>query len=71
MEVFSMSLALCAWNSQVTGEFSSQSPVTWSFDIFFDLHQNKWLSRDARDVRHHRAYYDIIVMNITGKKKVV
>ena len=30
-------LALCAGNSPVTGEFSSQKPVTRIFDIFFDL----------------------------------
>ena len=29
---------LCVWNSPVTGEFLSQRPVTWSFDVFFDLH---------------------------------
>ena len=27
----------------VPGEFPSQRPVTRSFDIFFDLHLNKWL----------------------------
>ena len=26
----------------VTGEFPSQKPVKQSFDISFDLHQNKW-----------------------------
>ena len=30
-------LALCAGNSPVNGEFPSQRPVTWSFDVFFDL----------------------------------
>ena len=37
MEAFSALLALCAGNSPVTGEFSSQRPVTRSFDAFFDL----------------------------------
>ena len=37
MEKFSASLALCAGNSPVTGEFPSQMPVTRNFDIFFDL----------------------------------
>ena len=37
MENFSASLALCAGNSPVTGEFPSQRPVTWSFDVSFDL----------------------------------
>ena len=30
METFSASLAICAGNSAVTGEFPSQRPVTWS-----------------------------------------
>ena len=44
METFSALLAICAGNSPVTGEFPAQRPVTRSFDVFFDLHQNKWLS---------------------------
>ena len=28
-------------NSLVTGKFPVQRPVTWSFDVFFDLHLNK------------------------------
>ena len=44
METFSALLALCVGNSPVTGEFPSQRPVTWSFDVFFDLCLNKWLS---------------------------
>ena len=39
----SASLALCAGNSPVTGEFPSQRPVTRSFDVFFDLHLSKQL----------------------------
>ena len=38
-------LALCEGNPTVTGEFPSQKPVTWSFDIFFDLRLNKWLNK--------------------------
>ena len=45
MEIFSMLLALCEGNSPVTGEFPSQRPVTPSFDVFFDLHPNKQLSK--------------------------
>ena len=45
METFSMLLALCAGNSPVSGEFPSQRPVTWSFDVFFDLRLNKSLSK--------------------------
>ena len=40
METFSASLAICAGNSPVTGEFPAQKPVTRSFDIFFDLRPN-------------------------------
>ena len=61
METFSALLALFAGNSPVTGEFSAQRPVTRSFDAFFDLRLNK-RSREARDLRRHRAHYDIIVM---------
>ena len=45
METFSASLAICAGNSPITGEFSSQRAVIWSFDIFFDLCLNKRLSK--------------------------
>ena len=48
METFSALLALCAGNSPVTGEFSAQRPVTWSFDVFFDLHLNKRSSKQSR-----------------------
>ena len=41
METFSALLAICA----VPGEFSAQRPVTRSFDVFFDLHPNKRLSK--------------------------
>ena len=45
METFSMLLAICPVNSSVTGEFHTQRPVTRSFDVFFDLHLNKRLSK--------------------------
>ena len=48
MEIFSASLALCAGNSPVTGEFPSNKPVTRSFDVFFDLRLNKRLSKQCR-----------------------
>ena len=47
MEIFSALLAFCAGNSPVTGEFPSQRPVTRSFDVFFDLHLNKRLSKQS------------------------
>ena len=47
METFSALLALCDRNSPVTGEFPSQRPVARSFDSFFDLRLNKWLSKQS------------------------
>ena len=46
-KTFSALLALCAVNSPVTGEFSSQRPETRSFDVFFDLCLNKRLSKQS------------------------
>ena len=45
MGTFSALLAICAGNSPVPGEFPTQRPVTRSFEIFFDLRLNKWLSK--------------------------
>ena len=45
MERVSALLAICAGNSSVTGEFPTQRPVTRNFDVFFDLHPNKRLSK--------------------------
>ena len=47
MEIISTLLALCAGNSPVIGEFPAQRSVMWSFDVFFDLHLNKRLSKQA------------------------
>ena len=47
MAIFSALPSLCAGNSSVTGEFSSQRPVTLSFDVLFDLHLNKRLSEQS------------------------
>ena len=47
METFSALLVICAGNSSVTGEFPTQRPVTWSFDVFFDLCLNKQLSTQS------------------------
>ena len=47
METFSALLVLCAWNSPVTGEYPTQRPVMRSFDVFFDLRLNKWLSKQS------------------------
>ena len=62
MEIFSASLAICAGNSPVTGEFPSKRPVTRSFDVFFDLRQNIrlskqlwfwWFETPSRPLWHH------------------
>ena len=45
METFSALLDICAGNSPVPCEFPAQRPVTRSFDVFFDLRLNKWLSK--------------------------
>ena len=45
METFSALLAICAGYSPVPGEFPTQRPVTQSFDVYFDLHPNKRLSK--------------------------
>ena len=47
METFSGLLAICAGNYSLPGEFPAQRPVTWSFDVFFDLRLNKRLSKQS------------------------
>ena len=47
METFSALLAICAGNSSGTGEFPAQRPVARSFEVFFDLHLNKQLSKQS------------------------
>ena len=47
MKTFSASLAICAGNSPVTGEFPAQRPVIRSFDVFFDLRPNEQLSKQS------------------------
>ena len=64
METFSVLPALCAGNSPVTAEFPAQRPATRSFDVFFDLHLSKRMSkkRKAGYLRRHNAHYDVTVM---------
>ena len=45
METFSELLAICAGKSPVTDDFPTQRSVTQSFDVFFGLRLNKWLSK--------------------------
>ena len=47
METFSVLLAICAGNSPVPGEFPTQRPVALNFDVYFDLHPNKRLSKQS------------------------
>ena len=47
MEEFSALLAICTGNSPVTGEIPAQRLVTRSFDVVFDIHLNKRLSKQA------------------------
>ena len=47
MEAFFALLAICAGNSPVTGEFPTQRPLTRSFDAFFDMRLNEWLSKQS------------------------
>ena len=50
METFPALLALCGGNPPVIGGFPSQRPVTWSFDVFFDLRLNKQLSKQSKSL---------------------
>ena len=59
METFSMLLTICVGNSSVIGEFPAQSPVTRSFDVFFDLRLNKRLSK-------HLVIWDAIAPIMTS-----
>ena len=63
METFSALQALCAGNSPVTVEFPAQRPVTRGFDVFWNLRLNNgWVNnREAGDLRHYRAHYDVTV----------
>ena len=60
-------LALCAGNSPVTGEFPAQRLVRRGALMFSLICAwiNGWVkSRDAGDLRRHRAHYDVIVMPV-------
>ena len=64
-ENISALLAICARNSPVSDEFPPQRPVTRNFDVFFDLRQNKRLSKQSWGwyLRCHRTQYNVIVMD--------
>ena len=46
-KIFHVAGPLCGEFLPVTGELLSQRPVIWSFDVFFDLRLNKWLSKQS------------------------
>ena len=48
LETFSASLALCERNPPVAGGFSSNRPVTRSFDIFFGVRLDRRLRKQSR-----------------------
>ena len=48
IETFSVLLAIWEGNPPVIGGFPSQRPVTRSFDVFFVVRLNKWLSKQSR-----------------------
>ena len=65
MGTFSALLALCEWNSPVTGEFPAKRPGTRSFDFFLLIGTgtNAWVNnRDAGDLRRHSAHYDVTMI---------
>ena len=64
MDTFSASLALCAGNSPVTGEFPSQRSATRGFDVSLICARTNCRAnnRDAGDLRRHRAHYDVTLM---------
>ena len=64
METLSSLLALCVGNSPVTGEFPTQRPVKWSFDVFFDLGLNNQLSKQSWGWWFwcYGAHYDIVMI---------
>ena len=68
MEASSALLALCEGNPPVTGGFPSQRPVTRSFDVFFDLRLNKWLSIKVRRRWFETPWYYILGIIVVNKR---
>ena len=70
METFAALLAICAGNSPVPGEFTTQRPVTRSFDVYFDLRPNTrlsklswgwWFDTPSRSLWRHRNDHVLII----------
>ena len=66
METFIPLLVICVGNSPASGEFPAQRPVTWSFDVFFDLYLNKRLRKQSWGWLFETLSrpYDVIVMGL-------
>ena len=64
IETFSALLALCVWNSPVTGEFPHKGQ--WRGALMFSLiwaWTNGWVSnQNFGDLRGHHAHYDVTVV---------
>ena len=71
VETFFALPALSVGKSPVTGEYPFTKPVTRSFDVFFDmcLKNGQVYNREVRDLRRHRAHYDVTVMTIGQRIK--
>ena len=77
----SASLNFCSGNSQVTGEFHSQRPVKWSYDLLFDLHLNKrlikqtwgwWFETQSRSLwRHCNGQQTMCMLRSLACSKIV
>ena len=64
MGTFSASLALCAGNSPVTGEFPHNCQWRGALVLFICAQTNVWVNnRDAGDLRCHNDHYDVTVMS--------
>ena len=57
--IFHVTGPLCG---EFTGEFPSQRPVMWSFDVFCAWIKGWVNNREAGDLRHHQAHYAVIVI---------
>ena len=65
METFSAVLTICAGNLPVTSDFPIQRPATriLMFSVICAW-MNAWVNnREAGDLKHHCAHYDVTVMN--------
>ena len=75
METLSVLLALCKGKPTFTGGFLLQRPITWSLDVLFDLHLNKWLSKQSRcqwfEMPSHSLWCHCNVLWVFGRTLVV